>query len=195
MSESITISASCNNSAARAEFGYERTVCACIECVNNCRYIPGYLIPADVEHIALYLGFTNLVEFGFRYLLASPGATVMQAGRVFQIPTLVPRRKEDGSCIFLDEHDRCRIHEVSPYGCAFFDVHQPDAEAQRRSGRGLQEIAGRWALSPNTHAYTVIWKLLFAAGMRAVPGHVARRWMLISSAATDESEEGAAGSP
>lgn len=193
MNESITASATHNASKARSEFGYERTVCSCAECVNNCRHIPGYLIPADVERMARGLSFTNFVEFAFRYLLASPGATVMQAGRVFQIPTLVPRRKEDGSCIFLDEQNRCRIHEVSPYGCAFFDVHQSDAEAQRRSGRGLQEIAGRWAVSPNTHAYTVIWKLLNATGLCAVPAHVARQRMALSSASRDDGEEEAAG--
>jgi Fe-S-cluster containining protein len=195
MNEPITLSTACNSFSARAEFGYYRTVCSCAECVNNCRHIPGYLIPADVGRIAQYLGFTNLVEFALRYLLASPGATVMRAGRAFLIPTLVPRRKEDGSCVFLDEHDQCRIHDVSPYACAFFDMHQADAEAQRRSGRGLQEVAGRWAVSPNTHAYTVIWKLLNAAGLRAVPAHLARRRMALSRASTERSKDGAAGRP
>lgn len=192
MNEPITSSAICTTSTRRSEFGYERTVCACVECVNNCRHIPGYLIPADIERVARHLGFTNLLEFAFTYLLASSGATVMQAGHVFQIPTLVARRKEDGSCVFLDDNDRCRIHEVSPYGCAFFDVHQSNAEAQRRSGRGLQEIAGRWAVSPNTHAYTVIWKLLNAAGLRAVSAHVARRRMALTSASEGEGKEEAA---
>jgi len=176
MSESSTISAPCNVSAARAEFGYERTVCACVECVNNCRHIPGYLIPADVGRIARHLGFTNLVEFAFRYLLASPGATVMQAGHVFQIPTLVPRRKQDGSCVFLDEQNRCRIHEVSPYGCAFFDVHQSHAEANRRSSRGLQDIALRWSARESS-AYIMLWQLLYAAGFKAAPAHIVRATM------------------
>ena len=192
MKESTTVPAPFDIANARTEFGYKRTVCACVECVSNCRYIPGYLISADIRRIARHLGFTNLVEFAFRYLLASPGATVMQAGRIFQIPTLVPRRKADGSCVFLDEHNRCRIHEVSPYGCAFFDAHQSDAEAQRRSGRGLQEIAERWTVSPSTHAYTVIWKLLCAAGLRAMPAHIARRRMALLLASADESKEEAA---
>jgi Fe-S-cluster containining protein len=195
MKESTTTPRSPDISGARTEFGFDRSVCPCAECVNNCRHIPGYLIPADVGRIARHLGLTNLVEFAFSYLLASPGATVMRAGRVFQIPTLVPRRKEDGSCVFLDERNRCRIHEVSPFGCAFFDAHQSDAEAQRRSGRGLQEVAGHWAMSPNTHAYTVIWKLLCAAGMRAVPAHVARQRMASSLATSGESEEEAASTP
>lgn len=177
MSKSITTATACNASTARAEFGYERTVCACVECVNNCRHIPGYLIPADIERVARHLGFTNLLEFAFTNLLASPGATVMQAGRVFQIPTLVPRRKEDGSCIFLDEHDRCRIHEVSPYGCAFFDTHQSHEEANSRSSRGLQEIARQWAVSESKSVYIMLWRLLCEAGFRAIPAYVARAKM------------------
>lgn len=177
----------------RHEFGFERTECACAECAMNCRFIPGYLVPADLERICRALGYSNVITFALENLDASPGATVMQSGRVFQIQTLVPRRKEDGSCIFLDEQNRCRIHDVSPYGCAFFDAHQSHAESQRRSGRGLQEIARHWAVRPNSHAYTVIWKLLYATGFRAVPAHIARRRMASSLAAADERKEEAAG--
>jgi hypothetical protein len=35
----------------RSEFGFFRTVCACAGCVLNCRHLPGYLIPADLERI------------------------------------------------------------------------------------------------------------------------------------------------
>lgn len=81
------------------------------------------------------MNYRNVVEFAFQNLLASPGAIVMQAGRVFQIPTLVPRRKPDGSCIFLDENDRCRIHEVSPFGCFSMDteVLTPEGWTTRES--------------------------------------------------------------
>jgi Fe-S-cluster containining protein len=124
-----------------------------------------------------HLGYENLGEFAYDYLLASPGATVMKDGRVFQIPTLVPRRKEDGSCKFLDENNRCTIHAVSPYGCAFFDAHQPDEEANLRSSRGLQEIARHWAGGAKVSAYVLLWRLLYAAGLRAIPAHVARAKM------------------
>lgn len=161
----------------REEFGFTRTSCACPDCKLNCKHIPGYLVPTDVERIARHLGYTNIRVFACENLLASPGATVMNAeGRIFQIPTLVPQRKEDGSCKFLDANDRCRIHAVSPFGCSFFDVHQPDAEANHRSQRGLQEVARCWAAGGSS-AYTVLWKLLFAAGLRAVPPAIARRNM------------------
>ncbi len=165
------------NEKERTEFGFERTECACSDCALNCKHLPGYLVPADVERIARHLGYTNLGEFAFDNLLASVGATVMNAeGQVFQIPTLVPRRKPDGSCVFLDANERCAIHAVSPYGCSFFDAHQSDAAANRRSGRGLQEIAREWVTSKRS-AYAELWKLLFRSGLRAVPPHVARTRM------------------
>lgn len=165
------------NEKERTEFGFERTECACSDCALNCKHLPGYLIPADVERIARHLGYTNLGDFARDKLLASVGATVMNAeGHVFQIPTLVPRRKADGSCVFLDANDRCTIHPVSPYGCSFFDAHQSDGEANHRSGRGLQEVAREWTASSRS-AYAVLWKLLFEAGLRAVPPHVARTRM------------------
>lgn len=162
----------------RTEFGFLRTACACALCVENCKHIPGYLVPNDVERMAKALGCANAGEFAYEHLLASPGATVMQEGRIFQIPTLVPKRKEtDGSCVFLDEHDRCRVHEVAPFGCAFFDHRMDGAEANRRSGRGLREIAQHWATLGYRGGYAVLWRLLRAAGHHAVPPHVARAEM------------------
>jgi len=96
-------------------------------------------------------------------------------GRVFRIPTLVPQRKPDGSCKFL-ESDGCAIHTVSPYGCAMFDAHQSPAEANRRSARGLQEIAREWAREARS-MYVCLWRMLDAAGLRAVPPEIARLWM------------------
>ncbi len=106
----------------RREFGFDRTVCSCEECVNNCRYIPGYLIPADLERIARFLGVRNTVTFAIENLLASPGATVMKEGRLFQIPTLVPRRKDDGSCLFLDKNNLCRFTK-SLLSVVHFSIH------------------------------------------------------------------------
>lgn len=163
----------------RTEFGFTRTECACRECQVNCRRIPGYLIPDDIERISHHLGYKNVGEFAYDYLLASPGATVMgTGGRISQIPTIVPRRKSEGySCVFLDSDNRCSIHTVSPYGCSFFDCHQSHEEANRRSSRGLQEIARHWAAGSAATAYTVLWRLLYEAGRRAIPPHVARGQM------------------
>jgi Fe-S-cluster containining protein len=161
----------------RSEFGFERSVCACRECTANCKFIPGYLVPADIERISRSLGYSNVVTFALENLAASPGATVMNSeGRVFQIPTLVPQRRADGSCKFLDGQNRCTIHAVSPFGCAFFDAHQSADEANRKSGRGLQEVAGQW-VAGRASLYAMLWKLLYSAGRRAIPPQVARRRM------------------
>lgn len=159
----------------RTEFGFKRTECACDECTHNCRVIPGYLIPDDIERISRHLGYINLVRFAFENLAASPGATVMSGGdgRIFRIPTLVPQRQANRACKFL-QNGNCTIHTVSPYGCALFDVHQSRAEANRRSARGLQEVACEWAREARS-IYVLIWKMLDAAGVRAVPPEVARK--------------------
>jgi Fe-S-cluster containining protein len=166
-----------SDAETRAEFGFKRSICACHECTANCKFIPGYLVPADIERISRSLDYSNIVTFALENLAASPGATVMNAeGRVFQIPTLVPRRRDDGSCKFLDEQNRCSIHAVSPFGCAFFDAHQSTDEANRKSGRGLQEVAEQW-VAGRASLYAMIWRLLYSAGHRAIPPQVARKRM------------------
>ena len=168
----------------RSEFGFKRTVCACDECTHHCRVIPGYLVPSDIERISRHLEYTNLVRFAFENLAASPGATVMnsQDGRIFRIPTLVPQRGAHRACQFL-QNGNCRIHQVSPYGCAMFDAHQSHAEANGRSARGLQEIAGEWAKGARS-IYVCVWKMLDEAGVRAVPPEVARQSMMESVSVT-----------
>lgn len=140
----------------RLEFGFERSVCACHVCTANCKFIPGYLVPADIERISRSLGYSNVVTFALENLAASPGATVMNAeGRVFQIPTLVPQRKADGSCKFLDERNRCTIHAVSPFGCFSMDteVLTPEGWATREALTG-----GATVLTFNTATDEMEWQ-------------------------------------
>ena len=157
----------------RTEFGFARTECACASCASHCRVVPGYLMPADVERISRHLGYANPLSFASENLLASPGATVLQAGQLRQLPTLVPRLQANGACAFLDENSRCRIHAVAPYGCAYFDSHMSDDEATRRSTRGLMEVARLWA-NPKAHLYTLLWRILDATNRRALPPALAR---------------------
>lgn len=158
----------------RKEFGFARTVCACGECTINCHFIPGYLIPADLERIAARLGYDDLIEFAVNNLLASPGATVLDGGQVRQIPTLVPARRSDGACYFLDGEEGCSIHNFSPFGCAFFDVHQSREESDRRSCYGLAEIDRAWS---EGHLYAQLWLLLRMLGLNAPSPKVARAKM------------------
>lgn len=167
-------------SEVRREFGFERTVCACAECTLNCHFIPGYIIPADLERIAKHLGYDDLVEFAVNHLLASPGATVLEGGQVRQIRTLVPARRGDGACTFLDSQNHCTIHAVSGYGCAFFDVHQCKEESDRRSCCGLVQIDRAWRAS---HLYARLWLLLEQLALKAPSPVEARARMQASVAA------------
>ncbi len=87
--------------AERTEFGVARTECACDACVANCRFVPGALIPADLDRISKHLNQPDLVQFAFENLLASPGAIICAQGELITIPTLVPARGADGACRFL----------------------------------------------------------------------------------------------
>ncbi len=154
----------------RSEFGYSRTVCGCQSCTINCRFMPGYLIPADLERLRQRFGFETQWAFAFSYLLASPGALVVKGGREFRIRTLVPRRanllsEEQGNgCIFLDKDGRCSIHEISPFGCAFFDAHMPPFKYQPRTQAGLVAVQQAWE---DDAEYARIWCKLDRLGRRA----------------------------
>ena len=160
----------------RTEFGFARSVCACTSCTQNCRFIPGYLIPADLPRICKHLApDQDLFDWSRRHLLASPGAKVMRGGSVFRIPTLVPARRADGACRFLTLDNRCSIHSVAPFGCAFFDDHQFPEESDRRSKRGLQAVLEAWETGDG---YAQVWTFLAAAGLVAPPPEVCRAQML-----------------
>lgn len=103
----------------RTEFGVARTNCSCKVCTDNCRFMPGFLIPADLER--LIPERTSIFQWAEENLLASPGAVVVRDGKVMRIPTLVPAVKEDGSCIHLTLEGQCDIHDDAPFGCALFD--------------------------------------------------------------------------
>ncbi|MBL8795467.1 MAG: hypothetical protein JNM56_16300 [Planctomycetia bacterium] len=159
----------------RTEFGFARSVCACAVCTRSCRFIPGYLVPADLARLAQHLApGEDLCAWSRGHLLASPGALVLRQGRVFRIPTLVPARREDAACRFLTSDSRCSIHAVAPFGCAFFDDHQTAAESDRRSQRGLQAVLAAWQ---NGDAYAQVWIMLAKAGLVAPPPEVCRARM------------------
>jgi hypothetical protein len=159
--------------AARTEFGFCRTVCACRDCTLNCRYLPGYLVPADLERMHQHLSpAEDLHAWARRHLLASPGALVLRWGRLARISTLVPARQPGGACTFLTDAGRCAVHAVAPFGCAFFDAHMPKAEADRRSRRGLQAVLEAWGAGD---PYARLWALLADAGLVAPPPEVARQ--------------------
>src|SRR5208337_1439820 len=66
---------------SRTEFGLERTACGCGACVTNCRFMPGFLIPSDLERM-IPAGVDPYL-WADKNLLASPGALVMKDGETF----------------------------------------------------------------------------------------------------------------
>lgn len=168
--------------SVRTEFGFARTTCACNNCSINCRFIPGYLIPADLERIAAHVGAENVVAFAADNLLASPGAIVGTTdGQRHRIPTLVPARHGNGSCKFLKGNGDCSIHAVSPFGCAFFDTHQTPEESDSLSMQGLMAIDREWQ-QPDDSVYAIIWNILNETGLTAPAPMVARAKMAAAMA-------------
>lgn len=160
----------------RSNIGLSRTECVCNECVRNCYFIPGYLVPSDIHRISDHLNERDMVRFAFENLLASPGATVIANGEILQIPTLVPARRPDRACRFLKD-DRCTIHTVSPYACRLFDHSQTKEQADTISMRGLVEIAKAWC---SGDLYSRLWMMLHEAGRIAPSPFEARARMQAS---------------
>jgi Fe-S-cluster containining protein len=77
----------------------------------------------------------------------------MDHGQIRRIRTLAPARRQDGACLFLDEEDRCRIHNVSPYGCSHFDARQTNEEADCRSNEGHYHVDLAWK---NDHLFMIV---------------------------------------
>jgi hypothetical protein len=154
----------------RTEFGFNRTVCSCAGCTAGCRVMPAYLIPQDVDRLyaAQKLDGESVEEWAVRCLLASPGALVGKivgtVMRKMRIPTLVPARKADGTCVNLDAGGNCAVHPVAPFGCAFFDTHMSKRDGDERSAEGLIHVATAWQAGG---AYGRLWALLHERGLRA----------------------------
>lgn len=122
------------------EIPFARTVCGCAGCVSCCQTQPGYLLPGDFERIAAHLGETP--EAARQYFCASPGALVgdIDSGRRWRIGTITPKIVRKKGCVFLDSDNKCRIHAVAPFGCAYFDMHMNGFQGDQRSMWGLRQI-------------------------------------------------------
>jgi Fe-S-cluster containining protein len=173
--------------AERTEFGVARTVCACSACVANCRFVPGALIPGDIQRIAEHLDESDMTRFALDNLLASPGAIIYTRSGLVRIRTLVPARRTDGSCRFLTDEDRCSIHAVAPFSCALFDCKQSREEADALSLRGLMEVARAWQRGD---LYAQLWLMLYHAGRIAPSPIEARARMRAALVAEDHPGEG-----
>lgn len=152
----------------RIEFGFERTKCACSSCITNCKFMPGFLLPSDLAR--MIPSDVDPFIWAEANLLASPGALVAKGEELFRIPTLVPAVKLDRSCIHLNEENRCDIHEIAPFGCAFFDCGPERGEISRQALIALIQ-AGADSL------YYRLWRSLDAKRKRQEAPEVLRKRM------------------
>jgi len=111
---------------------FTRTTCACRACVQCCKEQPGPLAPGDLDRIGAFLQLT--VPDVREKFWASPGALVQNraTGRTWMIGTITPQLVNH-RCVFLTADDRCAIHPVAPFGCAYADTHMTEAEWQPRA--------------------------------------------------------------
>jgi len=122
--------------------------------------MPGFLIPADLTR--LIPAGVDPLQWAEVNLLASPGALVADTstGTMFQIPTLVPAVKPDGSCIHLDAEGRCGIHAVAPFGCSHFDCGPERGNLSHKGIRAVLDAHNAGDL------YTWLWEHLWNHGRR-----------------------------
>jgi Fe-S-cluster containining protein len=140
---------------AREQFGFRRTVCGCELCRAPCRHMPGSLDISDLPRLCpAGQDVLAWAEEHLRALTDKP------------FPTLVPARQANGHCHWLYE-GKCAVHEVSPYGCAFFDSHLDGAEVKRRAAATMQ---ARRADRVNNGLYYQVWRHLCARGLTAPSG-------------------------
>lgn len=161
-----------------------------MQCRTICEYLPGFLIPADLERLIPsnvksatgYDGNLNeIFAWAENALLASPGALVADSntGQIYRIPTLVLAAREDGSCIFLSADKRCMIWENSPFGCSMFTV------CTKRSKKKDDELVmqGMKAILEdikNDGPYCKIWEHLNEKGFHSPAPEEKRRAMRLA---------------
>ena len=147
----------------REEFGFRRNVCACRKCSLWCEYVPGALVPSDLDR--LIPQDDDPFRWAEEHLLASPGFRMMNGlgETLIQIPTLVPKRQENGHCHWL-QNGLCSVHENSPFGCAF--VSQCQQTPKQAELRIIAARLEREKAFQEGHLYAQIWNRLWDAGLR-----------------------------
>lgn len=154
----------------REEFGFQRTSCSCRKCSVWCEHIPGYLVPSDLDRL-IPSGEDPLI-WAEQNLLASPGLQIKTPQFTVSIPSLVPRRQQNGHCQWLQD-GHCTVHENSPFGCAFLSqCSQSNAHGQKITNAGR---AARAEAFQKDGLYAQIWKHLWAKGLRELTSQVNRK--------------------
>ncbi len=150
---------------------FERSYCDCRQCTAACKAMPGMVAPGDLDRIMEFCGVTMDTEENWvvAHFAASEGAAVVCSdGKTFRIPTIVPKQKPNGHCVFLNDDGECTIHPVSPFGCRCFNVCETDPE---RNEAQAQQSCHALAVIAGNYDYNATHQWLSANGHLAKPLH------------------------
>jgi hypothetical protein len=139
----------------REQYGFRRTTCGCVFCQAPCRHLPGSLDVSDLERMCP--PGQDLFAWAELHLRALPEKPFL---------TLVPARQANGHCHWFVE-GRCTVHQVSPYGCAFYDLHMSDEEAAKRTAATVQ---ARNEDEAKKGLYYQVWRHLCQKGLTGPRG-------------------------
>ncbi len=152
----------------REQHGFRRTVCDCAYCAAPCRHLPGSL---DVDDLTrLCPPGEDLFRWAEQHLRALPEKP---------FPTLVPARQANGHCQWHFD-GKCAVHDAAPFGCAFYDTHMSEAEAERRSAATIRARRDDAACGGLYHQ---VWRHLVRKGLTGPPGDrdgLRAEWLQIS---------------
>lgn len=137
------------------QYGFRRTVCGCEFCRAPCKHMPGTLDVADLARLCP--AGLEVIPWAEEHLRALTDKSV---------PTLVPARQANGSCHWLFD-GQCAVHGHAPFGCAYFDTHMTDAEAQRRA---QATVDSRREDAARQGPYFQVWQHLCRKGLTARSG-------------------------
>lgn len=182
----------------RVAFGMHRTQCDCPHCVGACVGGGGMLDFEDLQRLMpRHIEETGRqLEWARVHLRASLGSLARGTNGILRVGCLVPAPKENNGengkvgcneCHWL-ENGRCRVHDDSPFGCAFYCNHKHNRETEERTAllslmyvrRKYDLIVGRKYASDYgfdqslVEQYERLWSALWAEGLRAVHPTVTR---------------------
>lgn len=140
------------------EFTFKRSSCSCRLCQVPCKLLPGYLIPSDLQRLP---SGDNLLDWAKVHLRASPGFVIINRSLQVRLGTLVPARVKDDACHWFVD-GRCQVHQVAPFGCAYFSEHMTDSDDKERRDAGYQAVRKDWE---EQGPYSRLWKEMESLGL------------------------------
>jgi hypothetical protein len=139
----------------REQHGFQRTTCDCDYCRAPCRHLPGSLDVSDLERLCP--PDQDLFVWAEQHLRPLPDKPFL---------TLVPARQPNGHCHWHFD-GKCAVHDAAPFGCAFFDPHMTEEEAERRTAATIQ---AREEDRAKKGLYYQVWHHLLRKGLVGQPG-------------------------